>query len=601
MKKFLYFLAAALTLAAMVISCEKEPKEVKVTGVKLDQTSLQMFVGDSQTLTATVQPADAKATVEWSTSDASVATVSNGVVTAVAAGSATITAKADSYTATCTVTVTKPAVVLTGIKLDQASIELLTGDSQTLVATLEPAGAEATVEWSTSDAAVATVSEGVVTAVAAGSATITAKAGSFTASCEVTVKAKVTGVSLDPTSAEIIVGETKTLTATIEPAEAEATVEWSSSNEAVATVSDGVVTAVAVGSATITAKAGDVSATCEVTVIQPELFGAIDGDFSEWEDVKGVTEGNHTFKVAYDDYFVYFYSYRTSEGRYSDIWGGGGYVYVGMDLDGDETNGETLWGNGPYDFVGVIYPFGGSADTPEVVIAKSGDCLPETCTVDNVTVSGVAAEDGVRIEYRIPRADLPPIPESEVTIKSWGNKDMSKATLVVNFGGDEASGVKIDGDFSDWADIEGVTEGNHTFKAASDAENIYFFSHRDADSRYPEIWGGAGYVYIGMNLDGDATNGETLWGNGPYDFVGVIYPFGGSADAPEIVIAGESTCLPDSYTLNNVVVMGVAGEDGVSIEYSIPRADLPAIPATEITIKSWGNKGMSKPTLVVTL
>ena len=601
MKKILYFLAAALTLAAMVISCEKEPKEVKVTGVKLDQTSLQMFVGDSQTLTATVQPADAKATVEWSTSDASVATVSNGVVTAVAAGSATITAKADSYTATCTVTVTKPAVVLTGIKLDQASIELLTGDSQTLVATLEPAGAEATVEWSTSDAAVATVSEGVVTAVAAGSATITAKAGSFTASCEVTVKAKVTGVSLDPTSAEIIVGETKTLTATIEPAEAEATVEWSSSDEAVATVSEGVVTAVAVGSATITAKAGDVSATCEVTVIQPELFGAIDGDFSEWEDVKGVTEGNHTFKVAYDDYFVYFYSYRTSEGRYSDIWGGGGYVYVGMDLDGDETNGETLWGNGPYDFVGVIYPFGGSADAPEVVIAKSGACLPETCTVDNVVVSGVAAEDGVRIEYRIPRADLPPIPESEVTIKSWGNKDMSKATLVVNFGGEETSGVKIDGDFSDWADIAGVTEGNHTFKAASDAENIYFFSHRDADSRYPEIWGGAGYVYVGMDLDGDPTNGETLWSQGPYDFVGVIFPFGGSVEAPEIVITGGSTCLPDSYTLNNVVVMGAVAEDGVNIEYSIPRADLPAIPNSEITIKSWGNKGMSKSTLVVTL
>ena len=95
-----------------------EPK-VNVTGVTLSQTAADMTVGgDALTLTATVAPDDATdKTVTWTTSDASVASVANGVVTAVAAGTATITATAtngtadtsDDFSATCTVTVTDPA------------------------------------------------------------------------------------------------------------------------------------------------------------------------------------------------------------------------------------------------------------------------------------------------------------------------------------------------------------------------------------------------------------------------------------------------------------------------------------------------------------
>lgn len=86
----------------------------------------------------------------------------------------------------------------------------------------------------------------------------------------VTEDIKVTGVTLDKTTAELKVGETATLTATVAPENAtDKTVTWSSDNEVVATVENGVVTAVGAGTATITAKAGDYEATCEVTVSKP--------------------------------------------------------------------------------------------------------------------------------------------------------------------------------------------------------------------------------------------------------------------------------------------------------------------------------------------
>ena len=115
----------------------------------------------------------------------------------------------------------------------------------------------------------ATVSDGVVTAKKVGSATITAKAGDKTATCTVTVVATpVTSVTLNKTTASLKAGETVTLTATVKPDDAtDRTVTWSTSDASVATVSDGVVTAKKVGSATITAKAGDKTATCTVTVV----------------------------------------------------------------------------------------------------------------------------------------------------------------------------------------------------------------------------------------------------------------------------------------------------------------------------------------------
>ena len=252
-----------------------------VISVTLDKTSAQLKVGETVTLTATVKPDDATdKTVTWTTSDASVATVNNGVVTAVKVGSATITATAGDQSATCTINVSASGshegvdeedweVAVTSVTLDITSASLEAGQSVTLTATVMPNDAtDKTVTWSTSDANVATVRYGVVTAKKVGTATITAKAGDVTATCVITVvPTPVTSVTLNQTTASLKVDETVTLTATVNPSNAtDKTVTWSTSDASVATVSNGVVTAINAGTATITAKAGDKTATCVVTV-----------------------------------------------------------------------------------------------------------------------------------------------------------------------------------------------------------------------------------------------------------------------------------------------------------------------------------------------
>lgn len=162
---------------------------ISVSRVSLDRTSLTLAVGNSTTLTATVSPSNASdKTVTWSSSNTSVATVSNGTVKAVAAGTATITAMAGSKTATCKITVEVP---VSSVSLNYSSLTLTEGDSFTLTATVSPSNAtNKTVTWSSSNTSVATVSNGTVKAVSAGTATITAKAGDKTATCTVTVKKK---------------------------------------------------------------------------------------------------------------------------------------------------------------------------------------------------------------------------------------------------------------------------------------------------------------------------------------------------------------------------------------------------------------------------
>ena len=244
---------------------------VEVSSINFDKTGVSLKVGETVTLTATVKPDDATdKTVTWSTSDASVATVSDGVVTAIKLGSATIRAKAGDKEATCVITV--EATPVTSVTLDQTSASLKVGETVTLTATVKPDDAtDKTVTWSTSDASVATVSDGVVTAIKLGSATIRAKAGDKEATCVITVEATpVTSVTLDQTSASLKVGETVSLTATVKPDDAtDKSVTWSSSNTSVATVSStGVVTAKSAGSAiiTVTTKDGSKTATCSVTV-----------------------------------------------------------------------------------------------------------------------------------------------------------------------------------------------------------------------------------------------------------------------------------------------------------------------------------------------
>ena len=249
-----------------------EKNFVEVTSITLDKTTLTVTAGEEETLTATVKPDDATdKTVTWTSSNTAIATVKDGKVKGIKAGTATITAQAGDKKATCKVVVTKSVIEVTSITLDKTTLSLTVGAEETLTATVKPDNAtDKTVTWTSSNTAIATVKDGKVKGVKAGTATITAKAGSKTATCKVTVtKATiaVTSITLNKTTLSLTVGAEETLTATVKPDNAtDKTVTWTSSNTAIATVKDGKVKGIKEGTATITAKAGDKTATCKVTV-----------------------------------------------------------------------------------------------------------------------------------------------------------------------------------------------------------------------------------------------------------------------------------------------------------------------------------------------
>ena len=249
-------------------------KVVEVSSVELNKTELSLAKGASETLIATVNPADAtNKTIIWDSRDASVASVDgDGKVTALAGGTTVITAMASGKVASCTVTVSVP---VESLSLDQTSVTLAENESITLTATVGPADAtDKTVTWSSSNPAIATVEDGKVTAIKEGSATITAKAGEKSATCQVTVKKSaipVESISLDQTSLSLISGESERLTATVKPDNAtDKTVTWTSSDTSIVDVDqNGEVRANDAGTAVITARAGEKSATCTVTVTVP--------------------------------------------------------------------------------------------------------------------------------------------------------------------------------------------------------------------------------------------------------------------------------------------------------------------------------------------
>ena len=196
-------------------STGNEDDTIYVTGATVDEPTLDLGIGKTATLTCTVTPANAAdKTVTWSSSDETIATVDqDGKVTAIAKGTATITAEPKGQnphfkiaSPTCTVTVEPIAV--TGITLDKTSVEVNYGaDPVQLKATITPADATyKTVKWTTSKKSVATVDEtGKVTFKNPGKATITVTATNGTddtaddktATCEVTVLGGLEDYNID--------------------------------------------------------------------------------------------------------------------------------------------------------------------------------------------------------------------------------------------------------------------------------------------------------------------------------------------------------------------------------------------------------------------
>ncbi len=245
------------------------------TGVTISEETAELTEGETLQLTATVAPEDATdKTVTWASSDAAIATVdADGLVTAVTPGEVEITASCAGFTATCALTVKKLIIAAETVTVAAPAEEMTEGDTMQLTATVAPDNTtDKTIVWSSDDEAVATVNaEGLVTAVAPGTVTITAACGEATGSATITVKARVIpveSITLDKNEAFGSIGMTIQLTATVTPDNAtDKTVTWSSDNEAVATVdAEGLVSCVADGEAIITARCGDLTATCKVKV-----------------------------------------------------------------------------------------------------------------------------------------------------------------------------------------------------------------------------------------------------------------------------------------------------------------------------------------------
>ena len=255
-------------------NCVVTVKANLVTSITM-KGSMTLKVGGSGILEPTVSPTDAdNPGVVWTSSNSLVATVSNGIVTAIGAGTATITATAadgSGKSASCVVTVSK--VVVESVTLSKSTLTLNVGGSSVLTATIEPSNAEdKNLVWTSSNSLVATVQNGAVTAVGPGTATIMVSTadGSETATCTVTVKGEVTGITLDRTSVSMTKGDTDNLKYVLQPEGTGGyTVSWTSSDTGVVTVSNGKITAIGPGTATITATVGGTqfSAVCAVTVV----------------------------------------------------------------------------------------------------------------------------------------------------------------------------------------------------------------------------------------------------------------------------------------------------------------------------------------------
>lgn len=274
-------------------TCQVNVTDIKVSGITLSASTLAMQTEDVKQLSVTnVTPANAtNKALKWESKNTWVATVDeSGNVTAKNPGEATITVTAadnGGAQATCKVTVTErtvPVIKVTQIQLSQTRASLIEGKELQLTATVLPTDAtNQSLAWSSSVEGVATVDPtGKVTAIKAGTTVITATAkddSGISASCTVQVTVptvKVTGITLNKTTASVVKGKTVALTATVTPDTAtDKTIKWTTSNKNVATVStDGVVTAVAAGTAIITATAADdsgVKATCKITVTNPVI------------------------------------------------------------------------------------------------------------------------------------------------------------------------------------------------------------------------------------------------------------------------------------------------------------------------------------------
>lgn len=284
---------------------------IKVSGIRLHKKELTLAAKETDTLSVQILPSNAtNMDVDWTSSDLTLASVfkvsgtNRGVITAKNLGKTgpvniICTTKDGNYSDTCVVTVIKQRVSVTGLALNNTSKTLRAGETLQLSPIFTPANpTNQNVYWYMDNDSVATVVNGLVTAIREGAVTITcvSEDGNYEATCAVTVTnealVSVTGVSLNKKTLQMVVGNTATVTASVLPANASnKSVTWTSSNATTATVSStGTISAKAEGVTTITCKTVDGNFTAECYVV----VSAVNSEYTFSYEPTNATVINYT-------------------------------------------------------------------------------------------------------------------------------------------------------------------------------------------------------------------------------------------------------------------------------------------------------------------
>lgn len=250
-----------------------KPRVTMLEGIKLNKTSLTLNKKGTSTLRVSYSPEDTtvEKRVTWTSRDSKIATVDkNGKVLGLRPGSTVITARVGNITAKCKVTVESPLIRIT---LTKQKLTLTPKMTSKLKVNFYPSDTTDSrkITWSSSNKKIATVKNGIVTAVGTGKADIKAKVGKKrSVVCKVTVKKPK--VSLNKTSTVLYTSGKKTMVLQADIRGASNKITWSSSDSRIAKVDKkGKVTAVRKGTAYITATANKVKKTCKIIVKEPYI------------------------------------------------------------------------------------------------------------------------------------------------------------------------------------------------------------------------------------------------------------------------------------------------------------------------------------------
>lgn len=239
---------------------------VDPVSVALSESRLEMKKGESLRLHLEFTPAETtNRSVMWTSSDKSVVTVDNGRIYAKGPGTATVRAEAQSGSVYCNITVSNP---LKEIYSDYDEIRLNKGETRKIAISFDPFDTTdgKTTVWSSEDESVAIINNGVIKAVKPGTTKVTAAVGTLTHSIPVRVVAPAESMAFERTSVSLTSGQKQPVSLRVLPEDTTDDVVITSSDESVASYSNGMITAKKRGKATITAVCGSLSTSVQVTV-----------------------------------------------------------------------------------------------------------------------------------------------------------------------------------------------------------------------------------------------------------------------------------------------------------------------------------------------